>query len=92
MIIGGLDFSSLSIKVGESELLYGAFIQSIIDFLLVALCLFIVIKTINTAKKRAEKLRKKNKEEGKENPEEISRPEDIVLLEEIKDLLKKGRK
>ena len=90
MIIGGLDFSSLSVTVGESKLMYGAFIQSIIDFLLVALCLFIVIKAINSAKKRAEKMRKKNKEDGKVVEE--TRPEDIVLLEEIRDLLKKGRK
>ena len=92
MIIGGLNFSSLAITVGESKLMYGAFIQSVIDFLLVALCLFIVIKAINGAKKRAAKLKlKKAKEEVEEVVEEV-KDANIVLLEEIRDLLKKGRK
>ena len=38
IIIGGLDFTSLSIKIKDSEILYGAFIQNIVDFLIVALC------------------------------------------------------
>ena len=50
MIIGGLDFTSLAIQVGDSKLMYGAFIQSVIDFLLVALCLFLFIKAINKVK------------------------------------------
>lgn len=92
MIIGGLDFSALSVTVGESKLMYGLFIQSVIDFLLVALCLFIVIKAINSAKKRAAKLKlKKAKEEVEEVVEEVKEA-NTVLLEEIRDLLKKGRK
>lgn len=83
IILGGLNFSALSIKVGEAELLYGAFIQSIVDFLLVALCLFIFIKIINKAKS----LGKKKTEE--EAVEEV--PADVKLLEEIRDLLKKGK-
>lgn len=86
IIIGGLDFSGLSIKVGEAEILYGSFIQSVIDFLLVALCLFIFVKAINKAKN----LRRK-KEEKKEEVVDAVVPEDIKLLQEIRDLLKKEK-
>ena len=85
MIIGGLDFSDLSLKVGDATLKYGAFIQSVIDFLIVALCIFLFIKAINKAKDVA----KRGKKEDKEEP---PKPEDIQLLEEIRDLLKKGKK
>ncbi len=85
MITGGVNFAELKASVpaangGEPvELLYGNFIQAIVNFLLVALVLFIVIKALNKAKK---------KEEAK--PAEPPKPaEDIVLLTEIRDLLKK---
>ena len=42
IITGGIDFTTLSVKVGEAELLYGNFIQSVIDFLIVALCIFFI--------------------------------------------------
>ena len=85
MLIGGLDFSELSIKVGDATLKYGAFIQSVIDFLIVALCIFLFIKLINKAKDVAKRGKKEEKEEA-------PKPEDIQLLEEIRDLLKKGKK
>lgn len=78
IIIGGLDFSSLSITVKDSEILYGAFIQNIVDFLIIAICIFVVIKIIN-------RFRKPKVEETKPAPI----PEDIKLLTEIRDLLKK---
>jgi len=46
IITGGIDFTTLSVKVGEAELLYGNFIQSVIDFLIVALCIFFITKAI----------------------------------------------
>lgn len=85
MIIGGLDFSGLSLEVGDATLKYGAFIQSVIDFLIVALCIFLFIKAINKAKDVAKRGKKEEKEEA-------PKPEDIQLLEEIRDLLKKGKK
>ncbi len=60
------------------DLKYGAFLQSMIDFIIVAFCIFLFIKLIN-------KLLKKKKEE----PAPVVRAEDILLLEEIRDLLKK---
>ena len=50
IITGGLDFSHLAITVGEAQILYGSFISVIINFLLMALVLFLVIKALNKAK------------------------------------------
>ena len=80
IIIGGLDFSSLSIKVGSANIQYGSFIQNVIDFLIVAGCIFILIKIIN-------KLSKKKEEE-----EVVVKDEQVKLLEEIRDLLKHNKK
>jgi large conductance mechanosensitive channel len=59
---------------------YGPFIQSVVDFLLVAAALFIVIKIINTAKAKFE-------EKQEEAP--AATPEDVVLLREIRDALQR---
>ena len=82
IIIGGLDFTSLSIKIKDSEILYGAFIQNIVDFLIIAACIFTVIKLMNKFKKQ----------KPAEEPKPIETPEDIKLLTEIRDLLKKENK
>ena len=79
VIIGGLDFTSLSIKIKDSKILYGAFIQNIVDFLIIAVCIFTVIKIMNKFKKQ----------KPAEEPAPIETPEDIKLLTEIRDLLKK---
>lgn len=55
MICGGIDFSNLAITVGSANLMVGNFIQAIINFLIVALCLFSVIKAMNTAKNKFSK-------------------------------------
>lgn len=47
VIIGGIDFTNLSIKVGDASIKYGNFIQSTINFLIVAFTLFIFVKFIN---------------------------------------------
>ena len=68
------------------EILFGNFFQAIITFLLTALCVFIIVKIINTLKNNAEKLAKKKKEEA---PAEPPKPDpQLVLLTEIRDLLK----
>ena len=82
IVIGGLDFTSLSIKVKESEILYGSFIQNIVDFLIIAACIFTVVKIMN-------KFKRPKKEE---EPKPVEVPEDIKLLTEIRDLLKKESK
>ena len=47
LIIGGLDFSALAITIGSASIAYGSFIQAIINFLLIALSLFLIVKGIN---------------------------------------------
>src|SRR5574344_1917831 len=47
VIIGGIDFSNLSIKVDKATIKYGLFIQNVIDFLIIALCIFFIVKLIN---------------------------------------------
>lgn len=79
MLTGGVDFTKLSGKVGDAEVMYGNFIQNTIDFLIIALCIFLMIKGMN-------KLSRK-KEEEPEAPAEPSNEE--KLLSEIRDILKK---
>lgn len=80
VIIGGLDFSNLSFEIGNAKIAYGAFIQTVIDFLIIAICIFIMIRLF-------EKL--KHQEKTEEIKEETKKSEEVVLLEEIRDLLKK---
>ena len=75
MIIGGIDFSDLSIKVGSATLKYGMFVQTIVDFLIVAFCIFLVVKLFEKFKKK----------EAEKEPELA---DDVKLLTEIRDLLK----
>ena len=93
VIIGGIDFTNLSLKVGEATINYGMFIQNIIDFLIISFCIFLVVKVLNTlddmTKKKLEKLKKEEKVEKKEE-EKVS--EEILLLREINNSLKKQNK
>ena len=77
IVLGGVNFEDLSIKVGESNVLYGMFIQTIIDFLIISFCIFLMVKLFEKFKK---------KEEVKE--EVVKKSDEAVLLEEIRDLLK----
>ena len=78
LILGGVDFSNLSITFRDTEIMYGAFIQSVIDFLIVAFCLFIVVKVVNRVTAKKEK-----KEEKKD-----TKSAELKILEEIRDILK----
>lgn len=92
VIIGGINFTNLSLKVGDATINYGMFVQNIIDFLIISFCIFLVVKALNTlddmAKKKIEKLKKEEKVEKKE--EIVS--EEILLLREISNSLKKQNK
>ena len=70
----------------ELALTYGAFIQSIIDFLIIALSIFIVLRLIMNAKKKFEELKKKEEEEA---AEEAPAETELSILKEIRDSLKK---
>ena len=78
MIMGGVDFSGLAITVGNANITYGAFIQAIIDFLIIAWVVFLIVKAYNNFTKRFE-------EPAAEEPP--AKPRDEELLEEIRDLL-----
>lgn len=81
ILLGGIDFSTMSFTVKDSVITYGVFIQSIIDFFIVAFVIFLVIKTIN----HVEKLTQQKKEEKL-----VETPENIKLLREIRDSLNKN--
>jgi large conductance mechanosensitive channel len=83
LLTGGMDFSRLSITLRQASagadaitVRYGAFINSIIDFVIVAFCVFLLIKVVNAAKRRADE------------PAPKAPSEEVVLLSEIRDLLK----
>ena len=51
LVMGGVDFASLSFSVGDAVLSYGMFIQAIVDFLVIAFVIFLIIKNAEKAKK-----------------------------------------
>ena len=85
VILGGINFENLKLVIRpasngmeEAAIKYGAFIQSVVDFLIIAVCIFLFVKLANTL------TRKKEEEKKPEKPSA-----DVVLLTEIRDLLKK---
>ena len=87
VITGGIDFTGVSITVGDAQIMVGNFIQAIIVFLLTALVIFMMMKLFNGCQ---DKLKSKDTAaEKQEEPAPI--PADIQLLTEIRDLLKAGR-
>ena len=86
IIIGGTDFSKLSIEVGSAKIQYGLFIQNVVNLFIVAFCLFLIVKAINSVKSKLEAAKKAEEaEEAEEKPAEKS--EEVVLLEQIRDSL-----
>ena len=80
-ILGGVDFSGLAMNIGDASVKYGKFIQSTVDFVIIAAAIFLVVKAINRMKR----------EEPKPAPAAPSAPpRQEQLLEEIRDLLKKA--
>lgn len=80
ILIGGRDFSALVLKFGEAQIKYGSLIQNLVNFFIISSCLFVFIKTLNT-------FRKKFEGDKKEEKKPVQKPEDVVLLSEIKTLL-----
>ena len=75
--------------IAELAVLFGQFLQNIIDFLIIALSIFLVIRMITSLKTRAEKMKKKEEEQKPQEPLKPSNEE--VLLTEIRDLLKEQK-
>ncbi|MAT59511.1 MAG: large-conductance mechanosensitive channel protein MscL [Melioribacteraceae bacterium] len=87
LLLGGIDFSSFSITLKEATetaaavtINYGVFLNTIINFLIIAWAIFVVIKGMNSLKK---------KEEEKPAPASPKPSDEVLLLQEIRDLLKK---
>lgn len=85
-LIGGIDFGSLSVKITSPlnsvkpvEILYGKFINTVINFLIVAFSIFMMVKGMN-------RLKKKEEEKPAAPPKQS---DEVLLLTQIRDLLKK---
>jgi large conductance mechanosensitive channel len=79
VMLGGVDFTTLAVTVGDASITYGNFIQAIVNFIIIAFVVFLMIRGINKLQKEPEP-----------EPEEPAAPaEDIQLLTEIRDLLKR---
>lgn len=75
IILGGLKFNSLTFTVLGVKVAYGSFIQTIVDFLVISFCIFMVIKLFEKFKKKEETVA-------------AAKSDEVLLLEEIRDLLK----
>lgn len=89
IIIGGFSFENLKLvitpasgDIAEVAIYYGKFVQNVVNFLLIALVVFLLVKTIN-------RFRRKKEEPAPEPQPEPEMPEDILLLREIRDSLKR---
>ncbi len=80
IFLGGVNFSALAVEIGDASIGYGAFIQAVIDFLIISLCMFFFVKAFAIFQKKEEEA-----EVVEEGP-----GEDVVLLQEIRDLLKEN--
>ncbi|MGG5252269.1 large conductance mechanosensitive channel protein MscL [Neobacillus sp. SM06] len=74
LLMGGIDFTKLAFKVGDEQLQYGLFIQSVVDFFIISFSIFLFVKGINHFKSKEEEKAKMDRTEE--------------LLAEIRDLLK----
>ena len=77
-LLGGLDFTGLQVQIGQAKIQYGKFIQTCLDFIIIAWAIFLAVKVINRLKR-------------KEEAAPTAPPRQEVLLEEIRDLLKQRR-
>ena len=82
IITGGTDISGLMLQIGNAQFKYGAFLQSVIDFVIIAFSIFIFIKLINGLKSKVTK-------PEEETVEEVALTKSEELLVEIRDMLAK---
>ena len=85
IILGGINFTNLAININDAKIMYGSFIQNVIDFLIVAFCVFIFVKFINGISRLGQK-KKENEGKIKEIPES-----ELSVLIEIRNELKKSK-
>jgi large conductance mechanosensitive channel len=83
LFMGGVNFSGFSYTIGDATMTYGVFIQSVVDFVIVAFVIFVVVKAINRAKEVMER------EEKLVEVKSVEPSEEVKLLREIRDSLKR---
>ncbi len=83
IISGGNNFNELSWTIGNEKIMYGSFIQSLVDFFTIAICIFLIIKILNKFKKK--------KEQKTDEPVVPEPSREEILLTEIRDLLKERK-
>lgn len=83
LFVGGVDFSGLSVGLGDAQFMYGNFINAVIKFIIVAWVVFLLVKGVNRLKDMAER-------DDKPAEEAPKTPTEIELLQEIRDQLKKA--
>jgi large conductance mechanosensitive channel len=81
ILIGGIDLSDLSFSVGGAEVTYGVFLQNVVDFVIIAFAVFVAIKLMSRLQRK--------QDEAPEEEKPAPPPEDIQLLREIRDALRK---
>ena len=81
VLIGGFDFKGLAVQIGDAKIQYGNFLQNVVDFIIIAWAIFLAVKVINRLKRSEE-----DKPAAPPTP-----PRQEQLLEEIRDLLKRGQ-
>lgn len=81
LLIGGINFSDLSLTVGRAVITYGVFIQTVVDFIIIAFAVFIAVRIMNKLQEREAKKPEKEKT--------VTPSEEILLLREIRDSVKK---
>lgn len=82
LFVGGVDFSALSVGLGEAQFMYGNFINAVIKFLIIAWVVFLLVRTLNRIKEAAAR------KQPPPAPEAPKGPSQEELLAEIRDLLK----
>jgi large conductance mechanosensitive channel len=75
IVIGGIHYEDLVIEVGDAQIMYGKFLENLVDFVIIAFVIFLMVKAINHFRRK--------QEQAAAPP-----PREVQLLEEIRDLLK----
>ena len=100
LLTGNVDFAELKVVLSEAvmegetvvkeelAIRYGVFLDALINFLLIAICVFLMVKVINTIRNKAEALKKKEEEKAAEEAPAPAPDPQLELLTEIRDLLK----
>ncbi|MBQ8904389.1 MAG: large-conductance mechanosensitive channel protein MscL [Oscillospiraceae bacterium] len=100
LLTGNIDFADLKVVLSEAvmegetvvkeelAIRYGVFLDALINFFLIAVCVFLMVKVINTIRTKAEELKRKEEEKAAEEAPAPAPDPQLELLTEIRDLLK----